>query len=170
MLSPNPMRRLVLLLLYSRVIHRDGHGFSWQSPLHNTARPDVPYISWSPDQFYHRVPPSLRRICITDHIRGIKSKKTCQSIPIGLHRLSSILRLAKLANDKRTEKGLYAQASFAKRTSGYTRIIPLPRRKGDDAKMARFEWVDQKPEPIKKKTARKKESTVSKGKIKVTRK
>ena len=78
--------------------------------------------------------------------------------------------LAKLANDKKTEKGLFDQISTAKRNSGYTRIIPLPRRKGDNTKMVRLEWVDQKKEPAKKsKTKKKKESAVSKVKSKVTR-
>lgn len=78
--------------------------------------------------------------------------------------------LAKLANDKKTEKGLFDQISIAKRNSGYTRIIPLPRRKGDNTKMARLEWVDQRKEPVKKSKAKKtKESTISKVKSKVTR-
>jgi len=77
--------------------------------------------------------------------------------------------LAKLANDTKTEKGFFGQISIAKRDSGYTRIIPLPRRKGDNTKMARLEWVDQRPEPVKKKTTKAKESAVSKVKSKVTR-
>ena len=33
--------------------------------------------------------------------------------------------------------------SFSQRNSGYTRIVLLPRRKGDGAEMVRLEWVDE---------------------------
>lgn len=33
--------------------------------------------------------------------------------------------------------------AFEKRTSGFTKIILLPRRKGDNAEMARLEWVEK---------------------------
>ena len=78
--------------------------------------------------------------------------------------------LAKLANDKKTEKGMFDQISIAKRNSGYTRIVPLPRRKGDNTKMVRLEWVDQKEVAKKSKAKKTKESTISKVKSKVTRK
>lgn len=51
------------------------------------------------------------------------------------------------------------------RTSGFTRIIKLGRRRGDNAMMARFEFVDAMPmdtaadEPKKKKKAEKKEDS-----------
>jgi len=32
---------------------------------------------------------------------------------------------------------------FATRTSGFTRMIPLPPRRGDNAEMARLEWVEK---------------------------
>lgn len=34
-------------------------------------------------------------------------------------------------------------SSFKERSSGFTRIIRLPARRGDAAQMARIEWVDQ---------------------------
>ncbi len=52
--------------------------------------------------------------------------------------------LAYLANDKKTAKLLVNEiAPKFKRESGYTRIIPLGQRRGDNTKMARLEWVDQ---------------------------
>ena len=52
--------------------------------------------------------------------------------------------LAYLANDKKTAKLLVNEiAPKFKRESGYTRIIPLGQRRGDNTKMAIFEWVDQ---------------------------
>lgn len=33
--------------------------------------------------------------------------------------------------------------AFSSRTSGYTRLISLPRRKGDNAKMMRIEWTEK---------------------------
>lgn len=52
--------------------------------------------------------------------------------------------LAYLANDKKTAKLLVNEiAPKFKRESGYTRIVPLGQRRGDNTKMARLEWVDQ---------------------------
>ena len=51
---------------------------------------------------------------------------------------------AKLGNDKKTAKRLFEEVGpvFAKRNSGFTRIINLGTRKGDRAEMVRLEWVE----------------------------
>lgn len=60
--------------------------------------------------------------------------------------------LAKLANDKKTTAKLFADIANVKaRNSGFTRIVRLPKRKGDFAQMARFEWVER---PVAKKKAK----------------
>jgi len=49
---------------------------------------------------------------------------------------------------KETDKLFDAIAkAFEKRTSGYTRMINLPRRKGDNAQMVRIEWTEKIGEP-----------------------
>lgn len=64
--------------------------------------------------------------------------------------------LAKLANDKKTTAKLFAYiASVKARNSGFTKIVRLPKRKGDFAQMARFEWVER---PVAKKRKIKKEN------------
>lgn len=53
--------------------------------------------------------------------------------------------------------------AFSARTSGYTRIISLPPRRGDNAKMVRMEWTDKivKKEEVKvEKVKTKKEKIV----------
>jgi len=45
-------------------------------------------------------------------------------------------------------------ARYAKRASGYTRIINLSRRRGDDAKLVIFELTEQKPKVKKIKKAK----------------
>jgi large subunit ribosomal protein L17 len=62
---------------------------------------------------------------------------------------------AKLGNDKETVKKLVKliAPTFSGRKSGYTRIVNLPRRRGDRAEMARLEWVKElKNENISTKT------------------
>lgn len=48
--------------------------------------------------------------------------------------------------------------AFSARTSGFTRLINLPRRTGDNAEMARIEWTEKMPEPEKAKEEVKKET------------
>jgi large subunit ribosomal protein L17 len=65
--------------------------------------------------------------------------------------------LARLDNKLDATKALFENVgpSFAKRQSGFTRIIALPRRVGDNAKMVRVEWTEtitiKKEEPKVKK-------------------
>lgn len=53
--------------------------------------------------------------------------------------------LAYLDNQKKTADILFQQVGpfFKTRVSGFTRIISLPARKGDNAKMARIEWTEK---------------------------
>lgn len=53
--------------------------------------------------------------------------------------------LAYLDNQKVITDLLFQQVgpSFKTRTSGFTRMISLPRRRGDNAKMARIEWTEK---------------------------
>jgi large subunit ribosomal protein L17 len=50
---------------------------------------------------------------------------------------------ASLGNDKETMKALTERIapSFSERKGGYTRIVNLPRRKGDAAEIVRIEWM-----------------------------
>jgi large subunit ribosomal protein L17 len=52
---------------------------------------------------------------------------------------------ARLANDRKTSSALFslAKTNFSSRRGGYTRIINLPIRRGDSARMVRFEWVEE---------------------------
>ncbi|RLC32877.1 50S ribosomal protein L17 [Candidatus Woesebacteria bacterium] len=59
---------------------------------------------------------------------------------------------ASLGNDKETAKAFTERIapSFKERKGGYTRIINLPRRKGDAAEIVRIEWVKPMPEKDEK--------------------
>jgi large subunit ribosomal protein L17 len=58
--------------------------------------------------------------------------------------------LAKLANDRKTTDRLFDLAKDWSRTSGFTRIIKLPARRGDRARVARMEFVDPLPKKQEK--------------------
>jgi len=67
--------------------------------------------------------------------------------------------LSKLGNDRKTVDLLFLKIApaFKERTSGFTRIILLPRRTGDMAEMVRLEWVEKiETEEKPKKEAKKK--------------
>lgn len=53
--------------------------------------------------------------------------------------------LSRLDNAKDALDALFANVApaFAERQSGFTRIISLPRRIGDNAKMVRMEWTEK---------------------------
>ena len=53
--------------------------------------------------------------------------------------------LAYLANDRGTTDKLFGPVAetFLSRKGGYTRLIPLPTRRGDSAKMTKIEWVEE---------------------------
>lgn len=53
--------------------------------------------------------------------------------------------LSNLDNAKDALETLFAKIApaFAKRQSGYTRLIALPPRRGDNAKMIRMEWTEK---------------------------
>jgi large subunit ribosomal protein L17 len=72
---------------------------------------------------------------------------------------------AKLGNDRKTTDLLFSKVAtaFSARKSGFTRIIPLPSRRGDSAEMARLEWVEEVVISDKKKSKVKKGRTSSSG-------
>lgn len=74
-------------------------------------------------------------------IQGNVDKIISQTITGGLSAQRRIL--SELANDRDTLKILFDKIgpSFKGRTSGFTRIIMLPPRLGDNAEMARIEWT-----------------------------
>lgn len=73
--------------------------------------------------------------------------------------------LAMLDNSRKDAEMLFTNVTkaFSGKTSGYTRIISLPRRKGDNAEMVRLEW-SQKVEIENKAKEEKKENKDSKTK------
>jgi large subunit ribosomal protein L17 len=70
---------------------------------------------------------------------------------------------ASLGNDKETAKAFTERIapSFKERKGGYTRIINLPRRKGDAAEIVRIEWV--KPTLVKEEKSKDKKKSKGKG-------
>lgn len=59
---------------------------------------------------------------------------------------------ANLGNDRTTVGLIVAIAQGSTKTSGYLRLIPLPARKGDGAKMARLEVIEKPKEKEEVKT------------------
>lgn len=73
---------------------------------------------------------------------------------------------AVLGNDRKTTDDLFLKIApiFSDRVGGYTRIVNLPRRRGDAAEMARLEWVKEiglKDEGKSRKSAKEKETKKS---------
>ena len=77
-----------------------------------------------------------------------------------------------LGNDKETTKKLLKEVvpSFSDRSGGYTRIVPLPARRGDAAQIVRLEWVKEIEVKKTKATKEKKTKTVKKKESKSTKK
>lgn len=77
-----------------------------------------------------------------------------------------------LGNDKETTKKLLIEVvpSFLDRSGGYTRIVPLPARRGDAAQIVRLEWVKEIKIKEAKTTKEKKIKTVKKKEGKSTKK
>lgn len=77
-----------------------------------------------------------------------------------------------LGNDKETTKKLLIEVvpSFLDRSGGYTRIVPLPARRGDAAQIVRLEWVKEIKIKETKATKEKKIKTVKKKESKSTKK
>ncbi len=78
---------------------------------------------------------------------------------------------AYLGNDRRTTERLVnvLAPSFTGRSSGYTRVVLLAPRKGDNAQMARLEWVDEvkevkKEEKVKTESVKEKKTITKKQK------
>lgn len=69
--------------------------------------------------------------------------------------------LSELANDRDTTNALVKKALEYKRTSGFTRIVPMPQRRGDNAKMAVLELL---AEEVKEKVEKEKVEVVKEDK------
>ena len=74
--------------------------------------------------------------------------------------------LAFLGNDRKTTDHFFLKLVpvFKDRNSGFSRLILLPRRKGDNAEMATIEWIDKYVEVVKKAETNKKDSKKGKSK------
>lgn len=58
--------------------------------------------------------------------------------------------LADLGDDKKTVEGLLKIVpGFSQRTSGFTRLIPLGERRGDNSMRTRIEWTDKVEKALK---------------------
>src|SRR3989344_6597155 len=76
-------------------------------------------------------------------IQGDLDKLTNLAIEGSLSHYKMIVSF--LGNDESTAKKLVERTKSAvgNRSSGFTRIVKLPARRGDNAQMARLEWVDK---------------------------
>lgn len=81
--------------------------------------------------------------------------------------------LSMLDNSKKTVNYLFGNVAqaFSNRNSGFTRIISLPRRHGDNAEMARLEWTEKVTVEKEKKEEKKEEKkTIKKEEVKSVKK
>ena len=64
--------------------------------------------------------------------------------------------LSALDNARDAANALFQKVgpAFAGKKSGFTRIVPLPNRKGDNAKMVRIEWTEKTMEAAKEEKPR----------------
>ena len=71
---------------------------------------------------------------------------------------------AHLGNDRKTTDRLFeiAKKTFFSRNSGFTKIVKLPRRKGDGAEVAKIEWTDMLKMKEKVKSKKIKQTTKKK--------
>ena len=67
----------------------------------------------------------------------------------GLSRQRKILASLDNARDALEVMVKKIAPSFASRISGYTRLVSLPARRGDNARMVRIEWTEKIEEPKK---------------------
>ncbi len=76
-----------------------------------------------------------------------------------------------LGNDRQTTDSLFNQIGpkFTDRVGGYTRAVNLPRRRGDNAEMAKLEWVKEIVTSDKRQVTRKKKEEVEKKTRKILR-
>jgi large subunit ribosomal protein L17 len=77
--------------------------------------------------------------------------------------------LAKLANNRTDADKLYIYAKGTKRNSGFTRIVLLSSRRGDDTPMVKLLWVDELKKETSKKADKKKKVEDKKKKDKKTK-
>lgn len=75
--------------------------------------------------------------------------------------------MARLGNDRETTEGLFKSIAprFIDRKSGFTRLVNLPRRKGDNAEIARIEWTKEIATSDKQKVKSDKKIKDAKGKV-----
>jgi len=89
-------------------------------------------------------------------VSGQIDKYVCQAKKGGISLRRKVL--AEMGNDRETVDKLFGKvaATLTKRNSGFTKIIHLSRRKGDNAEMAILEWVDKIADSEKRTAERKK--------------
>lgn len=95
----------------------------------------------------------IRAIVMHGSIETTKAK--AKSVQADIDKLVTLARVgginerrriyAYLGNDRKTTDVLIktVKSSFSSRKSGFTRIVKLPRRKGDGAEIAKLEWTDK---------------------------
>ena len=80
--------------------------------------------------------------------------------------------MSKLDNARKPVDILFQKVvkAFPAKTSGFTRIVSLPRRVGDNAQMVRMEWTEKVEYEVKKKEVKAKKDDVKKEVAKVIKK